>query len=167
MTTFLPLVLAKARAGKLRFIGKTPKKIDTVYVDNAAEAHVLALDRLAPGSAVAGNVYFISQGEPVFNEDLINGWLNAGGFPPETRRLPEAPMRFLANAFEGIYGTLRIQKTPPLTRFVVDRLSTALWFDISAARRDLGYAPRVSMAEGMARVAQQLTRDRLAKRETG
>jgi nucleoside-diphosphate-sugar epimerase len=76
-------------------------------------------------------------------------------------------MRFLANAFESVYGALRIQKTPPLTRFIVDRLSTALWFDISAARRDLGYAPRVSMAEGMARVAQQLTRDRLAKRETG
>jgi nucleoside-diphosphate-sugar epimerase len=164
--TFLPLVLAKARTGKLRFIGKTPKKIDTVYIDNAAEAHVLALDKLAPGSAVAGKTYFISQGEPVFNEDLINGWLNAGGFPPETRRLPEAPMRFLANAFEGIYGTLRIQKTPPLTRFVVDRLSTALWFDISAARRDLGYAPKVSMAEGMARLAQQLTRERLHKRET-
>jgi nucleoside-diphosphate-sugar epimerase len=42
-----------------------------------------------------------------------------------------------------------------------------LWFDISAARRDLGYAPRVSMAEGMARVAQQLTRERLQKRENG
>ena len=162
--TFLPLVMAKARAGKLRFIGKVSKKIDTVYIDNAAEAHVLALDKLAVGSAVAGKTYFISQGEPVFNEDLINGWLNAGGFPPETRRLPEAPMRFLANALEGVYGALRIQKTPPLTRFVVDRLSTALWFDISAARRDLGYAPRVSMAEGMARVAQQLTRERLQKR---
>ena len=162
--TFLPMVLAKARAGKLRFIGKAPKKIDSVYIDDAAEAHVLALHELAPGAAVAGKKYFISQGEPVFNEDLINGWLNAGGFPPETRRLPEAPMRFLANAFESVYGALRIQKSPPLTRFIVDRLSTALWFDISAARRDLGYVPRVSMAEGMARVAQQLTRERLAKR---
>lgn len=162
--TFLPLVLAHAQAGRLRFIGKTQKKIDTVYVDNAAEAHVLALTRLAPGAAVAGKKYFISQGEPVFNEDLINGWLNAGGFPPETRRLPEGPMRFLADAFEGVYGALRIQKAPPLTRFIVDHLSTALWFDITAARQDLGYAPRVSMAEGMARVAQHLTRERLQKR---
>ncbi|MBS0571010.1 MAG: NAD-dependent epimerase/dehydratase family protein [Proteobacteria bacterium] len=162
--TFLPLVLAKARAGKLRFIGKAPKKIDSVYIDNAADAHVLALEKLAPGAAIAGKVYFISQGEPGFNEDLVNGWLNAGGFPPETRRLPEGPLRFLANAFESVYGALRIQKAPPLTRFIVDRLSTALWFDISAARRDLGYAPRVSVAEGMARLAQHLTRERLHKR---
>lgn len=162
--TFLPAILARARAGRLRFIGKTKKKIDTVYIDNAAEAHVLALQKLAPGSVVAGKKYFISQGEPVFNEDLINGWLNADGFPPETRRIPLGLAQFLARAFETVYGALRIQKAPPLTRFAVDRMSTALWFDISAARRDLGYAPRVNLAEGMARVAQHLTRERLQKR---
>lgn len=161
---FLPAILARARAGRLRFIGKTPKKIDTVYIDNAAEAHVLALEKLGVGSAVAGKKYFISQGEPVFNEDLINSWLNASGFPPETRRIPLGLARFLARAFEGVYGALRIQKAPPLTRFAVDRMSTALWFDISAARRDLGYAPRVSLAEGMARLAQHLTRERLHRR---
>ncbi len=165
--TFLPAVLARARAGRLRFIGKTPKKIDTIYIDNAADAHVLALEKLGVGSPIAGKKYFISQGEPVFNEDLLNGWLNAGGFPPETRRLPEAPLRFLANAFEGAYGALGIQKSPPLTRFVVDRMSTALWFDISAARNELGYAPRVSLAEGMARVAQHLTRERLQGKGVG
>ena len=52
-----------------------PKKIDTVFVDNAAEAHVLALDKLAIGSPIAGKVYFISQGEPVTHEALINAWL--------------------------------------------------------------------------------------------
>ena len=161
---FLPAILARARAGRLRFIGKTPKKIDTVYIDNAAEAHVLALEKLSVGSAVAGKKYFISQGEPVFNEDLINSWLNAGGFPPETRRIPLGLAQFLARAFESVYGAFRIQKAPPLTRFAVDRMSAALWFDISAARRDLGYSPRVSMAEGMARLAQQLTRERLQKR---
>jgi nucleoside-diphosphate-sugar epimerase len=36
-----------------------------------------------------------------------------------------------------------------LTRFVVRELTTAHWFDISAARRDLGYDPRVSIDEGL------------------
>jgi nucleoside-diphosphate-sugar epimerase len=162
--TFLPRVLAQARAGRLRFIGKTPKKLDTTYIDNAAEAHLLALDKLDVGSAVAGKAYFISQGEPVYNEDLINSWLNAGGFPPETKRLPLGVAQFLASAFESVYGLLRIAREPPLTRFTVDLLSSALWFDISAARRDLGYAPRVSFAEGMARVAQHLTRERMQQR---
>ncbi|MBS0557612.1 MAG: NAD-dependent epimerase/dehydratase family protein [Proteobacteria bacterium] len=162
--TFVPRILAQARAGRLRLIGKTPKKLDSVYIDNAADAHVLALEKLAIGSTIAGKTYFVTQGEPVLNEALVNGWLNAGGFPPETRRLPLGVAQFLARTLESTYGVLRIAREPPLTRFAVDVLSSALWFDISAARRDLGYSPRVNMAEGMARLAQHLTRERLQKR---
>ncbi len=41
-----------------------------------------------------------------------------------------------------------------MTRFVARELSTAHWFDLSAARRDFGYAPRVSFDEGMVRLQQ-------------
>ena len=148
----------------MRLIGDKPKKIDAVYVDNAAEAHVLALDKLSVGSPIAGKVYFISQDEPVTHEALINSWLKADGFPPETRRLPLGLARFLGTALETIYSSLRIQREPPLTRFVVEELSTAHWFNIAAARRDLGYTPRVSMAEGLARLSQYLARERMQKR---
>ena len=160
----LPRILGRARRGQLRLIGDVPKKIDTVYVDNAAEAHVLALEKLAPGSPVAGKIYFISQGEPVTHESLINSWLKADGFPPETRHVPLGLARFVGTALEAIYRTLRIQSEPPLTRFMVEQLSTSHWFDISAARRDLGYSPRVSMAEGLARLAQHLARQRMQQR---
>jgi nucleoside-diphosphate-sugar epimerase len=160
----IPRVLKQARAGRLRLIGDKPKKIDATFVDNAAEAHVLALDKLAVGSAIAGKVYFISQDEPVTHEALINSWLKADGFPPETRRLPLGLAQFIGTALEAIYGALRIQREPPLTRFVVEQLSTAHWFNIAAARRDLGYAPRVSMAEGLARLSQYLARERMQRR---
>ena len=71
----VPRILRRARRGQLRLIGDAPKRIDTVYVDNAADAHVLALDKLAIGSPIAGKVYFISQGEPVTHAALINSWL--------------------------------------------------------------------------------------------
>ncbi len=160
----IPRVLRQARAGRLRLIGDKPKKIDATFVDNAAEAHVLALDKLAIGSPIAGKVYFISQDEPVTHEALINSWLKADGFPPETRRLPLGLAQFLGTALEAIYSTLRIQREPPLSRFVVEQLSTAHWFNIAAARRDLGYAPRVSMAEGLARLSQHLARERMQRR---
>jgi nucleoside-diphosphate-sugar epimerase len=160
----LPRILKQARAGRLRLIGDKPKKIDTTVVDNAAEAHVLALNKLDVGSPIAGKVYFISQGEPITHEALINAWLKADGFPPETRRLPLGLAKFLGAALETIYTTLRIQNEPPLTRFTVEQLSTAHWFDIAAARRDLGYAPRVSMAEGLARLSQYLARERMQRR---
>jgi len=160
----LPRILGRARRGQLRLVGDVPKKIDTVFVDNAAEAHLLALDRLAIGSPIAGKVYFISQGDPVTLEALINSWLAADGFPPETRRVPVGVARFLGATFEAIYRLLRLSGEPPLTLAMVELMSTAHWFNIDAARRDLGYKPRVNMAEGMARLSQYLARGRMQQR---
>src|SRR5207248_2666534 len=90
-----PRLLALARAGHLRRIGLSDKKVDCVYIDNAAAAHLLAGDRLAPGSVVAGKVYFISQGEPLPLWTLINRILDAAGLPPVARHVP-APAAYAA-----------------------------------------------------------------------
>ncbi len=161
---FLPRILKQARSGRLRLIGKVAKKIDTTYIDNAALAHVLALQKLDIGSPIAGKKYFIGQGDPITHEALINGWLRADGFPPETRRISPGLAEFLGAALETIYQTLRIQQEPPLTRFVVEQLSTSHWFNIDAARNDLGYTPTVTIAEGMARLSQFLARERMSRR---
>lgn len=146
----VPRILA--RAGKLRRIGDGTNLVDTIYVDNAADAHLLAADRLAPGSPVAGKVYFISQGEPLPLWDIVDRILAAGGLPPVRGRIsPGAAVRIGAG-MEFIHKLLRIQSEPRLTRFVARELSTAHWFDISAARRDLGYEPVVSFDEGMKRL---------------
>ncbi len=152
-TQLLPRIVARARAGRLRLVGRERKRIDVVYVDNAAQAHLDALDRLAPGAACAGRAYFISQGEPIHLDEMINGLLRACDLPPESRRVPYA-VAFAAGAvLEAVYGVLRIQAEPPMTRFVAEQLATAHWFDISAARRDLGYLPAISTREGLRRLA--------------
>ena len=145
----LPRLAARARAGQLARIGSRAKLIDTVYVDNAAEAHLLAAERLAPGSPVAGKVYFISQGEPVPMWEMVNRLLEAAGAPPVTRTVPVWLATALAWGFESTHRLTGNQREPRLTRFVVRELSTAHWFDISAARRDLGFSPRISIAEGL------------------
>ena len=157
----LPRLAARAHAGQLRCIGSRPNLIDTVYVDNAADAHVLAADRLAPGSPVAGKVYFISQGEPVPMWDMVNQLLNAAGAPPVTRSVPTGLAMALAAGFEAMHRITGNPAEPRLTRFVVREMSTAHWFDLSAARRDLGYAPRVSLAEGLERLRDALRADPL------
>lgn len=148
----LPRLSARAKAGQLRRIGTRANLIDTVYIDNAADAHLLAAERLAPGSALAGQVYFISQGEPVPMWEMVNRLLQAVGAPPVTRAVPVPLALALAWGFETAHRLLRRAGEPRLTRFVVHEMSTAHWFDISAARRDLGYAPRVSIAEGLERL---------------
>ena len=148
----LPRLVARARAGRLRFIGP-PKLIDVTYIDNAAQAHVDALDRLAPDAACAGRAYFISQGEPIALDAMVNALLKTQGLVPETRRLSLPVARVLGAAIESAYRALRIQREPPLSRFIVEQLSTAHWYDISAARRDLGYEPTVSTTEGLRRLS--------------
>ena len=148
----LPRLVARARAGQLGRIGSRPNLIDTIYVDNAADAHLLAADRLAPGSPIAGKVYFVSQGEPVPMWEMVNRLLHAAGVPSVTRAIPTWLALALAWCFETAHRVTGDPREPRLTRFLVRELSTAHWFDISAARRDLGYAPAVSIAEGLERL---------------
>ena len=145
----LPGLAARARAGQLTRIGSRPNLVDTVYVDNAADAHLLAADRLSPGSPIAGKVYFISQGEPVPLWEMVNRLLDAAGAPRVTRAIPVPLALLLAWGFETAHRLTRNPREPRLTRFVVHQLSTAHWFDISAARHDLGYAPAISISEGL------------------
>jgi len=145
----LPRLVDRAKAGQLRRIGSRRNLIDTIHVDNAADAHLLAAQRLYPGSPIAGKVYFISQDEPVPMWDMVNRLLHAAGAPPVSRAVPVWLAMVLAWGFEAAHRFTDNPHEPRLTRFVVRELSTAHWFDISAARRDLGYAPRISIAAGL------------------
>jgi nucleoside-diphosphate-sugar epimerase len=153
----IPRVIARARKGKLRRIGTHPVKVDITYVDNAADAHLLAADRLAPGSPVAGNVYFISNGEPVDLWEFLNRVLALVDLPPVTRTISVRKARLVGTGLEWLYRTLRLPGEPALTRFIVSQLATSHWYDISAAKRDLGYDPRVRIDEGLRRLAEKLT----------
>ena len=155
-TNLIPRVVARARAGKLRRVGAKPVTVDVTYVDNAADAHINALDRLAPGAACSGKAYFITNGEPVELWEFLNRVLRIAGVPPVTKSVPVWRARLAANVLERVYRTLRLRGEPPLTRFVVSQLSTSHYFDVTAARRDLGYEPRVTIDEGLARLAASL-----------
>lgn len=151
-TSLVPRIIARAKAGRLRKIGRAPTLVDSTYIDDAATAHLLAADRLSPGAAVAGRAYFISQGEPMPVWDLINRILAAAHLPPVTRAVPYPVAYRLAGPTEFVYRVLRIATEPPMTRFVVRELATSHWFDLSAARRDLGYSPQVTIEEGLGRL---------------
>ena len=145
----LPNLLERAKRGKLRLPGPD-KLIDSVYIDNAASAHLLALDKLGSDpQRVGGKVYFISNDEPVTQGYIIGGLLKAAGLTvdiqPVSPRLAIAAGTLLENGWK-LFG---LKSEPPLTRWSAVHLSTAHWFDISAAKRDLAYTPRISIAVGL------------------
>jgi nucleoside-diphosphate-sugar epimerase len=152
----LPRLLERARSGRMVYVGRDDKLIDTVYIDNAAAAHVAASDRLAPGAACAGKAYFISQGEPWPASRITNALLEAAGLPPVTRRIPVRVAYAIAASAEASWRLFGIEGEPPVTRFVVGQMSTAHWYDISAARRDLGYEVTVGIEEGLKRLKMAL-----------
>jgi nucleoside-diphosphate-sugar epimerase len=153
----IPRLIARAKSGRLRRVGDGTNLIDMTYVENAAEAHLQAADALAlENSPVAGNAYFLSQGEPVNCWQWIDEILALAGVPPVEKLISQQTAWRLGAALETVYGLLRIRREPPMTRFLAAQLATSHWFDISAARRDFGYEPRVSTAEGMRRLGQCL-----------
>ncbi len=148
----VPRILDRARRGKLRLLGTRQNLVDSTYIDNAADAHVLAIDRLSASAACAGKAYFISNGEPLPMGELINRILAAANLPAENRTVSPQVAYIAGSILEAAYKLLGRTAEPPMTRFVARQLSTAHWFDLSAAKRDLGYEPSVSIDEGMGRL---------------
>lgn len=149
----VPRIIARARSGRLRRIGNRVCLVDSTYIDNAADAHRIACDRLTPNSPIGGKAYFIANGEPLPLWDLIDKILATAGLPPITKSVPRQLASLAAIACEGLYTLMGRREEPPMTRFLVNQLSTAHWFNLSAARRDLGYDPQVSIEEGLKRLA--------------
>jgi nucleoside-diphosphate-sugar epimerase len=150
----VPRIIGRAR--HLRRVGDGRNLVDTVYIDNAADAHILAAEVLKTRPELSGRKYFISQGEPMPLWEMINAILEAAGLPPVRKSISLRTARRLGGVMEILYRFLRLENEPPMTRFVAEELATSHWFDIGAARRDLGYRPVVSTAEGLLRLARWL-----------
>ena len=149
----LPRLAERARAGRLRLVGGGDNLVDTTYIDNAAQAHFDAFGHLAPGAACAGRAYFISNGEPKPMREIVNALLATVGAPPVTKSLPFPAAYAIGAMCEAAWTLLPLQGEPPLTRFLAEQLATTHWYSMAPARRDFGYEPRVSIAEGLARLA--------------
>jgi nucleoside-diphosphate-sugar epimerase len=147
------------RGKRLVKIGNGKNLVDTIYIDNAADAHILAADALEKNPALSGRIYFISQGDPIPLWEMVNDILNAAGLPPVRRSMPHGVAWVAGALLEFLYIALKIKEEPQMTRFLADELATAHWFDISAAKKDLGYTPRVSTKEGLQRLEAWLRKD--------
>ncbi|MCA0393001.1 MAG: NAD-dependent epimerase/dehydratase family protein [Proteobacteria bacterium] len=152
----LPRLVERAKAGRLRFVGDGNNRIDTTYIDNAAQAHFDAFDHLAPGAACAGKAYFISNGEPKAVREIVNALLAAAGAPQVTRTIPFRAAYAIGAVCEGLWPLLRLKGEPPMTRFLAEQLSTTHWYSMEPATRDIGYAPKVTVTEGLERLRASL-----------
>jgi nucleoside-diphosphate-sugar epimerase len=150
----VPAILA--RAHRLRQIGDGSNRVDTVYIDNAALAHLLAQKALSNNPSLSGRIYFISQDKPIRLWEMVNHILAAEEKPPITRTISPPKAYMIGVIMETLFRLLRIKQEPPMTRFLAQELSLSHWFNISAAKRDLKYEPKVSIEEGLKRLRKWL-----------
>ena len=114
---------------------------------SAGTCHALD-DNCGTPREAGGRAYFITNGEPVVLWDWINELLRGAGLPEITKHVSLRSAYRAGGLLEAVWRILPLKGEPPMTRFIAKELATDHWFNITAARRDLGYAPRVTMAAG-------------------
>lgn len=149
-TSLLPRLIAAARAGRLPQIGDGTNRVDLTYVENVAHAIALALR----SENAVGGTYTITNGEPAVLWDVIRRVLAHQGLPTKLKVVP-LPAAMAAAAFMEAKAAIT-GKEPLLTRYTVQILARTQTYDISTARRDLGYEPLVSLEEGIRRTLEAL-----------
>ncbi|GAA1422679.1 NAD-dependent epimerase/dehydratase family protein [Agrococcus citreus] len=149
-TQLIERVVERARRGRVPLLNGGTALIDTTYVDNAATGIVAALHR---ADVAHGNAYVITNGEPRPVGDLLAGICLAAGVPPPRISVPAALGRAAGSLVERAWAIRPGADEPPMTRFLAEQLSTAHWFDQRDTRRDLAWAPTVSIDEGLRRLA--------------
>ncbi len=148
----VPRIIERARAGSLRLVGKKNNLVDSTYIENAALAHILAAEALAPNSDCAGKAYFISNNEPLPMAELINKILAAANLPAATKTIPIQLAYTIGMIMEFVYKIFKLEDEPIMTRFVARQLSCAHWYDLTAANDDFSYQAKVTIDEGMERL---------------
>ncbi|GAB2612269.1 NAD-dependent epimerase/dehydratase family protein [Pseudactinotalea suaedae] len=144
-------IVDRARRRRLPLLDQGAALIDSTYVDNAAGAMLAAVER---ADVAHGRALVVTNGEPRPVAELLGGMCRAAGVPVPSWRVPGALARAVGGAVERVWAVRPGRDEPPMTRFLAEQLSTAHWFDQRETRAALSWQPRVSIEEGMVRLAQ-------------
>lgn len=149
-TQLVERIIERASRGGIPLLDAGAALIDTVYVDNAAEAIVKDLEML---ETVHGIPLVVTNGEPRPVGELMAAMCRAAGVPAPERRVPAGLAKLAGRAIEFVWARRPGEDEPPMTEFLAEQLSTAHWFDQRRTRELLEWTPSVSIDEGMERLA--------------
>jgi nucleoside-diphosphate-sugar epimerase len=145
-TRFLKLFRNVSR-GRFVMIGSGNVRYHMTYIDDLVAGILLCGEK----PEAAGEVFILAGEADVSLDRLVREVAVAVGGRPNRLRIPMGPVLLAATICEKLCRPLGIE--PPLYPRRVEFFSKHRAFDISKARRVLGYEPRVSLSEGFARTA--------------
>ncbi len=148
----IPRLIESHKKGRLKIIGDGKNLVDVTFVENAARAHVMALEKLELGSPICGKAYFLGQG-PVNLWDFTNSILIKSGMKPINKKIALWKAYILGFLVEIFLKTFRLYNIhPPMTRFIALQLGTTHYFNHYNLENDLGFTPEISIEEGLKRL---------------
>ena len=140
-TNLLPEFIHAVQNGTFGWIGGGHYLTSTVHVDNVVEGLLLAADKGKPGE-----IYFVTDGEPVEFRSFITKLLATQGVDAGSRNLP----RWLARTAVTLTAWM---KKPPLTKTAFALMAHEVTVDDAKARRELGYQGKKTIADGLAEMS--------------
>lgn len=141
--TILPAIVRMAK--RWSWIDGGRAQTSTTHVANLAHAVSLAL-KLGTG----GEAYFIADRERSTLRAFLTSLARTEGVDLPDRSLPRTLVRSVAAIVERAYRLAASERPPPITRFSAAMMSSTVTVRTTKAERDLGYAPVISVAEGLA-----------------
>jgi nucleoside-diphosphate-sugar epimerase len=135
----------RLRAGKGVIVGSGDNAIPLVYVTDVVQGLLLALDH----DQAVGHAYNITNDHPLTQQQLLHAIAHEIGANPPRLHLPYHALYAAGYAAERLAMLRPSWRRPPITRLGVAFLGTDNRYAIDKARRELGYAPRVALQDGV------------------
>ena len=139
----LPRIVRESRAGGVLLVGRGENLVATCHVDNLADAVLRAAQR----AEAAGSLFHVTDDEMTLSRDFYGGLCAALGLPA-----PREGAGVRVAALKARLGASSLTLTDVIQR------GRSTSFDVSPARELLGYAPHVTVDQGLAALAEAVTR---------
>jgi len=161
----LPRVVEECASGKFVVtIGDGSAMSDNTYIDNLVDGEIEAARHLLPGSALCGEPYFITDGNPINYFDFFRPIVEGIGFDFPSMKVPSPLLYAVMLVWEFLHWAAKIPP-PLLTALEVRKITISHYSRIEKAQRDFGWTPKVSAEEAQAKCI-AYCKELLAKRES-
>jgi nucleoside-diphosphate-sugar epimerase len=145
----------RVRAGKAILIGSGDNAVPLVYISDLVEGTILA----AFHESASGKIYNIENDQPLTQKEMFHAIAEELNVKPPQLRVPHSALYALATVSEKIVGRSNPKRQPIVTRYGVQIFGTNNRHSIEKARTELGYAPKVSVRDGMRMAADWYSRN--------
>ncbi len=144
-TVIFPRLIPRLQSGRLPILGDGENVVDLTYIENVVDALLLCAESSAN---TLGKKYNISNGEPVKLWKLVERICAELNLPTPKRKISYPTANAIATVMELFYTLIPTHPEPPLTRVSVSMMANNTTLDITAAKNELGYQPKISVDEG-------------------